>query len=207
MRILPLLIAAAVPTAAIAAADAPYYGPMKPWHGIGYKFGYDDKDKDGVWRVDAAVRSGEAVDMAMYRVAERAHDGGYRFVQLLGGMQSTSPGRTIATVYAMPSHSPAAPTACRSGKAGSCYTADVADLLRRLSGPTGTTPGVAIVDHRDSYGREVTYSGFGLAPAASTASLTAPAVTPPTPMPFDPNAPRSTVVIVPRPVAPGAGRR
>lgn len=148
---------------ALARDDAPYYGPMKRWHGIGYKFGYEDRvEKDGSWRIDTALRGrGEAVDMALYRAAERARDAGYRYVFLLGGRGYTSPGISAATIYARPSAEAVAPTGCRSKRATTCYTADVAEILRILGGPDGLQPGVAIVDHRDEYGREVFLSGYG----------------------------------------------
>ncbi len=163
-----LVLTAVQPAAAALAADAPYYGPMKPWHGIGYKFGFKDEvGADGIWKVTAATRRGEAVDMAMYRAAERARDDGYAYVELLGASASGSPGYQSATVYARPSRSPAAPTACRSKRRGECYTADVGELLRVLGGTDGLQPGVPIVDHRDQYGRAVSYSGFGIAAASN----------------------------------------
>ena len=136
---------------------------MKRWHGVGYKFGYEDRiEKDGSWRVDAAVHGhGDAIDMALYRVAERARSEGYRYVFLLGGNGSRSPGIDAATVYARPSHEGVPPLGCRSKKITSCYTADVAEVLRILDGPGGTRPGVPIADHRDELGREVFLSGYG----------------------------------------------
>lgn len=153
-----------------AAGDAPYYGPMKRWHGIGYKFGYEDRiEKDGSWRIETAIHGrGEAIDMALYRAAERARDAGYRYVFLLGGKGYTSPGISGATLYARPSNDAIAPTGCRSRKPTACYTADVAEVLRILGGPDGTQPGVAIMDHRDEYGREVFLSGYGTGGIAST---------------------------------------
>lgn len=149
--------------------DAPYYGPMKRWHGIGYKFGYEDRtEKDGSWRIDAAIHGrGDAIDMALYRAAERARDEGYRYVFFLGGRGSKSPGIDAATVYARPSHEATPPSGCRFRKAASCYTADVAEVLRILGGPGGTQPGVPVADHRDEFGREVFLSGFGTGGVAS----------------------------------------
>lgn len=143
--------------------DAPYYGPMKRWHGIGYKTGYNDRvEKDGSWRIDAATHGGgDAIDMALYRAAERASEQGYRYLFLLGGRGSKAPGQDMATVYARPSHDLAPPIGCRSKKITSCYTADVREVMRILGGPGGTKPGVPIVDHLDEYGREVRFSGYG----------------------------------------------
>ena len=49
-------------------------------------------------------------------------------------------------------------------------SADVAEVLRILGGPDGTQPGVAIVDHRDEYGREVFLSGYGTGAIAALAA-------------------------------------
>ena len=149
--------------------DAPYYGPMQRWHGIGLKFGYEDRfEKDGSWRVDAAVHNrGDAIDIAMYRMAERGRDQGYRYVFFLGGSGSRSPGLDAATVYARPSHDAVPPVGCRSKKVTTCYTADVAEVLRMLGGPDGMHPGVPIVDHRDDLGRAVLLSGYGTGGIAS----------------------------------------
>jgi hypothetical protein len=152
-------------------SDGPYYGPMKRWHGVGFKFDFEDGfDKDGSWRVDAATRTGDAVDMAMYRTAERAREQGYPYVQLLGGRASRAPGIQSATVHARPSRSPAPPQDCPSKKSGTCYTADVSVLLRTLGGPYGTTPGVAVVDHLDEYGRQVVVAGYGIGAASSVSA-------------------------------------
>lgn len=144
--------------------DAPYYGPMKRWHGIGFKFGYEDRtEKDGSWRIDTAIHGrGEAIDMALYRAAERARDEGYRYLFILGGSGSTSPGIDAATVYARPSHEAVSPIGCRSKRVSSCYTADVAEVLRSLGGLGGTQPGMPVMDHRDESGREVFLSGYGV---------------------------------------------
>lgn len=173
---------------AAVAAEAPYYGPMKAWHGWGFKYGYEDRfARDGTWRVDAATRHGWAIDVAMYRTAERARDAGYRYVQFLGGSATDGPGYASATVYARPSRSPAAPADCRSRRAGTCYTADVAEVMRRLGGATGATPGVAVADHRDQYGREVFYSGFGVGAASAAAAPRQVAMTAPVqPLRVDP---------------------
>lgn len=172
------------------AADAPYYGPMKHWRGIGFEQGHKETlETDGSWRVTGATtRGGDAVDIAMYRAAELARAQGFAYVQLLGGSGSRGPGHQSTTLYALPSHSSAPPTACRSKRPGTCYTADVGDLLRILGGADGLHPGVPIVDHLDGYGRQVSYSGFGVGhaaplrqPAASRASPLSQARTAPPP--------------------------
>lgn len=173
MRIWPCLLLLAIAQPAWAGGDeAPYYGPAKRWHGIGYKLGYEDRiAKDGSWQIETAVRGrDEAIDMALYRAAERARDEGYRYVMLLGGRSVTSYGISSATLYARPSHEAVAPVGCRSRKATTCYTADVAEVLRILGGPDGTQPGVAIVDHRDEFGREVFLSGYGTGAIAALAA-------------------------------------
>lgn len=148
--------------------EAPYYGPMKRWHGFGTKFGYEDRvEKNGSWRIEVSVhRRGDPVDMAMYRAAQRSRDEGYRYVFFLGVSESRVPGDRSATLYARPSHDAVAPTGCRFNKPTTCYTADVAEVLRMLGGPGGTRPGVAIADHRDKYGREV-FLGYGVGMVAS----------------------------------------
>ena len=172
MRTWTCLLMLAVAQPALARSDdGPYYGPAKRWHGIGYKIGYEDRvEKDGSWRTDTAVRGrGDAIDMALYRAAERARDEGYRYIFLLGGRGTQSFGMSTATLYARPSQASVAPVGCRSRKAATCYTADLAEVLRILGGPDGTQPGVAIVDHRDEYGREVFLSGYGTGAIASLA--------------------------------------
>lgn len=169
------LFSAATPIAAHA-ADAPYYGPMKRWGPIGYKFGYKDSvEKDGSWRVSVTTRRGEAIDLAMYRAAEMARDQGYPYVELLGGWERRTPGLGTADLYARPSRSPADPATCQSKRRRSCYTADVGELLRILGGPDGTQPGVPIADHVDEYGRSVIVSGFGIGAASATPSRSTPA--------------------------------
>ncbi|WP_265268216.1 hypothetical protein [Sphingomonas lycopersici] len=164
--LIPLL--AAAPPAWANDVEAPYYGPMKRWHGIGTKFGYADRvEKDGSWRIQVSIhRHGDPVDMAMYRAAERARDEGFRYIFFLGVNKSRIPGDRSATLYARPSHDAVAPTGCRSKKATTCYTADVAAVLRMLGGPGGTQPGVAVADHRDAFGREV-FLGYGVGMVAS----------------------------------------
>jgi hypothetical protein len=156
-----LLLAIAQPAWA-GGDDAPYYGPMKR-RGIGFEIGYKDRtEKDGSWRIDAAIHArGDAIDMALYRAAERAHDLGYRYLFLLGGSESRSPGLNMATVYARPSHDAGPPIGCRSRKMTSCYTANALEILRILGGPDGAQPGVPILASRDAFGREVYLSGYG----------------------------------------------
>lgn len=162
------LYAAAAPIAAHA-ADAPYYGPMKRWGPIGYKFGYKDSvEKDGSWRVSVTTRRGAAIDIAMYRAAEMARDLGYPYIELLGGWERTTLGMGTADLYARPSRSAADPATCRSKRRRSCYTADVGEVLRILGGPDGSQPGVPIVDHLDEHGNSVSFSGFGIAAASVT---------------------------------------
>ena len=155
------LLAVAVPVAA-SAADEPYYGPMKAWHGVGYSFGYKQTmQKDGSWRIVASTAFSDPVDMAMYRAAELAREQGFAFVELLGGVASGSPGYRSATLFARPSNAATPPATCPSRRVGTCYTASVAELLRRFGGVTGAQGGVAVVDHRDRYGRAVIVSGYG----------------------------------------------
>lgn len=160
MRIWPCLLLLAIAQPAWAGRDdGPYYGPMKGWQDLGYK---DHDEKDGTWRIEAAKRGpNDAIDIALYRAAERTRDAGYRYVFLLGATGRRNLWMNSATLYARPSHQAVAPVGCRSRKATTCYTADVAEVLRILGGPNGTQPGVAIVDHRDEFGREVFLSGYG----------------------------------------------
>jgi hypothetical protein len=164
-----LVLLAVTQPAWAGADDAPYYGPMKRWHGIGYKIGYEDRtEKDGSWRIDAAIHGrSDAIDMALYRAAERAHDLGYRYLFLLGGKGSKTPGIDMATVYARPSHEAVPPIGCRSKKVTSCYTADVMEVMRILGGPDGTQPGIPILASRDEFGRDVFLSGYGTGGVAS----------------------------------------
>ncbi|GAA0656519.1 hypothetical protein FHT00_002415 [Sphingomonas insulae] len=166
MRFWPCLMLLALAQPALAGREeGPYYGPMKGWQGVGYK---DHVEKDGTWRVEAARRGPyDAIDLALYRAAERARDAGYRYVFLLGGTGRRNLWMNSATLYARPSHEAVAPVGCRSRKATTCYTADVAEVLRILGGPDGTQPGVAIVDHRDEYGRAVYLSGYGTGAVAT----------------------------------------
>lgn len=177
-RLCALVLGLAAAPVIAAGPDAPYYGPALRWHGIGYKLGYQDRiQPDGSWRIEVSARSGEPVDMALYRAAERARDLGYRYVALLGGVEHRIPGMRWVTLYARPSATADAPTTCRSSRKGTCYTADVGEVLRVLGGPGGAQPGVAMVDHLDRFGRAVTYSGYGTG-AVGRVGVAAPAVAP-----------------------------
>lgn len=177
-----LMLAAAQPVHA-GEPKPPYYGPMKGfWQG---GEGYSEKvEKDGTLRVDALTRGDHALDIAMYRAGELARASGHAYVELLGGSGMRQGILYSATLYLRPSHNPASPTACRS-KRRSCYTADVAELLRVLGGPGGTQPGVPVVDHYDEHGSEVRISGFGIAAASinprAAASLPVARYVPPAP--------------------------
>ncbi len=120
--------------------------------------------------------------MAMYRAAELARENGTRYIAFLGGQESRSPGIYSATVYARPSDSAAPPSGCRSNRRGTCYTADVVEVLRILGGPGGKQPGVAIVDHYDEYGRAVSFSGFGVGLASLHPHQPIPSVARPVPV-------------------------
>lgn len=188
-----------------ATAGAPYYGPMKAWQGIGYKFGVKHEvEADGSWRVEAATRSGEAIDMALYHAAELARERGFAYVELLGGRGSRSPGYNNAKLYARPSHSPAPPATCPEKRRNPCYTADVAELLRILGGPGGTQPGVAIADHTDRYGRSVVISGYGIAAASLTPRPAVPVAAPPRPVAAVPVGTSGTVAPLPASLAAAA---
>ncbi len=192
-----LLFATLHPAAALAAPDAPYYGPMKRWGPIGYKFGYKEiVEKDGSWHVSVTTRRGAAIDIAMYRAAEMARDQGYPYVELLGGWENRTPGMGMADLYARPSRNPADPTTCRSKRRQTCYTADVSEVLRILGGPDGTQPGVPIIDHVDDHGNWVSYSGFGIGAASSMPSRANSAAPRFVPAPLPPRMtmpPRSTM--------------
>ena len=161
-RLLLCLFLVGIGGPAWAGGKPPYYGPIKKG-GIGFKVGYEDRvEKDGSWRIGATTRGGgDAIDMALYRAAELARDAGYRYIFLLGGRWSKTPGLDVAVLFARPSHEAVAPIGCKSKKVTTCYTADAGEVMRILGGPGGTQPGVPIVDHRDEYGREVFLSGYG----------------------------------------------
>ncbi|KQS02914.1 hypothetical protein ASG11_00335 [Sphingomonas sp. Leaf357] len=165
-----LLFFAAVPSTAALAAEPPFYGPMNAWDGVGFK---DSLQKDGTYRIVAGVRSGEAIDLAVYRAAELADQLGFAYVELLGGSETRSSALNSATLYARPSRSATAPAACLSKRRYTCSTADVRQLLRAVGGTGGGQPGVAVAHHVDRYGRQVFYSGPGIG-----------AVLPPRPVPL-----------------------
>ncbi len=179
------LLAVAAPVAArdpLIGPKAHYYGPLKNWHGVGYKH---QIQKDGSWRVLAESRindgSGFAFNVAMYRTAELAREQGFRYVQLISGYGTrTFFGQESATVIARPSASPAQPTGCKPKR---CYTADVATLLTMLGGPAGDQPGVAVPSYLDEYGHTVTITGFGIA-AVSADGVVRPEPLPPGAKPF-----------------------
>jgi hypothetical protein len=143
--------------------DAPlanYYGPMQK--GVGYKH---STTKDGYWKIEAESRridgSDFATDSALYRAAEMARAGGYRFVEMHDGYATRSRLGESVTVFALPTNSAIHPVRCRSGKPNRCYTADVSAVMKVLSGASGNQPGVAAPHHIDEFGRAVTISGFG----------------------------------------------
>ena len=143
--------------------DAPpanYYGPMQK--GVGY---INSVTNDGYIKIRAESRrmdgSDFATDSALYRAAEMARTGGYRYVEMHDGYSMRSRTSESATVFALPTNTAAHPARCRSGKPKRCYTADVLSVMKILSGESGTQPGVAAPHHVDQYGRTVTYSGFG----------------------------------------------
>lgn len=164
MRIIVTLTLSAIIAAPVAAGQQPrYYGPKKGMFGEGYKHSVE---KDGSWRIVTEYHDRDAlpaIDVALYRAAELARQEGHAFVEILGGYGSSGPGASNGFVYARPSDSPAAPTNCR-GKP--CYTADVAQVLRALSGPSGYERGVAAPSSVDRFGRQVTVSGFGIGAVA-----------------------------------------
>ena len=176
MKIAMLLPLLALAAPAIA-ADAPYYGPMKAWHGVGYSFGYKEAmQKDGAWRIVASTAFADPVDMALYRAADLAREQGFAYVELLGGRETGSPGYRSATLFARPSNAATPPATCPSRRVGTCYTASVAALLRRFGGVSGVQGGVAVVDHRDRYGRAVIVSGYGS--GAAVPRVPVPVITP-----------------------------
>jgi hypothetical protein len=140
-----------------------YYGPLQRLHGVGFT---NDVTKDGYLKIHAQGRrmdgDGFAVDSALYRAAEMARVGGYRYVEMHDAYSQRNRVGETATVFALPTNTAAHPARCRSGRPKRCYTADVLSVLKTLSGPSGTQPGVAVANHVDQYGRSVTYSGFGI---------------------------------------------
>jgi hypothetical protein len=145
---------------ATAGTKAPYYGPKQGIMGEGYKH---SAQKDGSWRIVTEYHSSDpmlALDVALYRAAEMAKEGGQRYVQILGGYGSSNYGVANGFVYARASDSPSAPPSCRDKR---CYTADVAQVLDALSGPSGNEPGIAKPSIQlDEKGRQVMMLGMGI---------------------------------------------
>jgi hypothetical protein len=208
MRIWPgLLMVIGLASTPALASDAPYYEPMKRWSLFGYEVGYkDDLQTDGSYRIVASVRSRQAIDMAVYRAAELASQLGYSHVEMLGASESAMPGYTSATLCVRPTRSAAAPLTCRSKRPHTCYTADVRQVLRTLSGQDGLQPGVAIVDHVDRFGRSVYRGGFGAgaitpAPSVPIPSRAAPTqLRVPAALPVDPQTRLRAALDAARPV-------
>ena len=142
------------------APPAHYYGPMQK--GVGYK---NSTTKDGYLKIEAESRridgSDFATDSALYRAAEMARAGGYRFVEMHDGYATSGRLGESVTVFALPTNSAVHPSRCRSGKPNRCYTADVSAVMKVLSGTSGNQPGVAAPHHIDEFGRTVIISGFG----------------------------------------------
>ena len=140
-----------------------FYGPLNRLHGVGFT---NDVTKDGYLKISAQARAydsdGFSLNAAMYRAAEMARVGGYRYVEFHDIYSRESRVSESATLYAMPTNVAAHPAKCRSGKPKRCYTADVLAVLKQLGGPTGREPGIAVPSQVDGYGRTVTYTGFGL---------------------------------------------
>lgn len=152
-----LLLAPA--TGAIAASTASYYGPMRS--GQGYK---EELTKDGYWKIQAATKGRRmlAIDVALYRSAELTHAAGGRFVEIHDAYSAENRrGDQQATLFARVAAKAAPPVVCRSGKPNRCYTADMAVVMRRLSGASGKEPGMAAPSRVDQYGRTVYESGYG----------------------------------------------
>lgn len=137
-----------------------YYGPMQG--GAGFK---EEATPDGYWKIEF---SGDniydpvfVIDAALYRGAELARAQGHRFVEYHDGYSRSSRTSASAVVFIKGTNDPVAPARCRSGKPKRCYTADIAVVLKRLSGASGREPGVAAPSAVDQYGRTVYESGFG----------------------------------------------
>lgn len=158
MRSSFILVATLLAVSPAIARDAtPYYGPKSAF-GDGYK---ENLQPDGSWRVVSEyLRSDPAMvlDVALFRAAAIAREGGHAYVQILGGTVRSSRIQSTAVVFARPTDSPAAPTDCRDQR---CYTADVAKVREALGGPWGDQPGVPKPSSVDRYGRHVSVSGYG----------------------------------------------
>lgn len=123
-----LALAAMLCSAAPATARDYVYGPMRGILGEGYK---QTLEKDGVWRVVTTYRARFpqiALNVALYRAAEIAREGGQTHLQILAGHAIWSWGVAQGFVYARPSDSPAPPIKqdCRRK---ACYTVAVAAIL------------------------------------------------------------------------------
>ena len=148
MRSLFLLLAVAVPLATASAsflrAEPQYYGPLLTLAGVGYK---ESIEKDGAWRIVTNSRrsdgEGYALNMALYRAAELAHEGGFTRVQILGGYSTRMTGVGVlsgtefAKIFARGSNSAGQPEGCRSHKPNACYSASVAEILFILGPAVG----------------------------------------------------------------------
>lgn len=157
-QILALLLLASS-TGAIAASAVSYYGPMRS--GQGYR---DELTQDGYWKIQTATKGRRmlAIDAGLYRAAELARAAGGRFVEIHDAYSEESRmGDQRATLFARVATEAIHPRACRSGKANRCYTADVAVVMKRLSGASGKEPGMAAPSRVDQYGRTVFESGYG----------------------------------------------
>lgn len=156
-------LALIVPMTPSAAGDA-YgfrYAPMNIM-GDGYR---DKETRDGFLKIDAGISHRSralAIDIAIYRAAELARQAGYSYVEIHDASERTTRfGSESVTLYAKPVASPVHPSACRSGRANRCYTADVEVVFARLSGDDRQQPGMAAVSRVDEFGRAVRQSGFG----------------------------------------------
>jgi hypothetical protein len=130
------------------------------------KLAKDKLTKDGYWEIEAVTLRGDrsmAIDKALYHAATLAAAGGHKYVEMHDGYSTSTErfGRDRAVLFARASDAPAHPAKCRSGKPKRCYTADVALLIRQLSGASGKEPGMPIPSY-DKYGRTVLESGFGI---------------------------------------------
>jgi len=161
MRFALVAAVAAVAALSPALAEPLHYGPKAGVFGTGYK---DDVEKDGSLRIVTEYRSRDpypALNVALYRAAELAREAGKPYVQILGGDGVSRQGIASGFVYARPSDSSVAPTSCRP-HVKRCYTAEVAQVLNALSGPSGDEPGVAKPSSTDQFGRSVSRVGFGV---------------------------------------------
>lgn len=128
-------------------------------------------EQDGYWKIEAGNRAGDRrtmpIDKALYHAAILARTAGHKYVEMHDGVSTEQFGGERATLFARGSDAPVHPPKCRSGKAKRCYTADVAVLIKQLSGASGNEPGMPIPTY-DKYGRAVYQSGFGIGAVAAT---------------------------------------